>query len=95
MDPNFNMGGMIYCGSVKRECDTETNFPELPNIVFFVFIPLTNIVKKVQFFVNGKKPADDDDEGLLYKEQEKKCKRQNSKWKSWGRKLEGDIFGAN
>ena len=65
MDPNFNRGGMIYCGSVKRECDTETNFPELPNIDFFVSIPLTNIVTKVQFFVNGKNPANDDDEGLL------------------------------
>ena len=64
MDPNVNRGGMIYCGSVKRECDTETNFPELPNIDFFVSLPLTNIVTKIQFFVNGKTPANDDD-GIL------------------------------
>jgi len=56
---------MIYCGSVKRECDTETNFPELPNIDFFVSLPLTNIVTKIKFFVNGKNPANDDDDGIL------------------------------
>ena len=60
MDPNFNRGGMIYCGSVKRECDTETNFPELPNIDFFI-----RNETKIQFSVNGKKTAGDDNEGLF------------------------------
>ena len=81
MDPNFNRGGMIYCGSVKRECDTETNFPELPNIDFFVSIPLTNIVTKIQFFVNGKKTEDDDDEGLF-------CK------KNWRKSAKGKIVNG-
>ena len=71
MGLNFNRGGMIYCGSVKRECDTETNFPELPNIDFFVSLPLTNIVYKYRYNENTafckrkKNPAYDDDEGLL------------------------------